>query len=136
MDNLFLPRDVGSIETGSQTFAGTNVLGMTFNFNPYPSTLEEIGLLNSVLIQNAGLVTLNGLYDYITEIQNKPYYSNYTNTNLFIIWLENEWRIYDIEEENQIIYASSEDVYYPWNVINWIPTSPIYEPAPIVAKIL
>jgi hypothetical protein len=136
MDNLFLSREIGSIETGPQTFAGTNVLGTTFNFNPYPPTPEGPGLLNSVLVQNAGRNTLNGTYVYITEFNDKPYYIKDSNPDWFIIWFQNRWEIYDYEINFQPIYFSSENVLYPWNVTNWSVLDPIYNPLPTVTKVL
>lgn len=137
MDNFFLSRDTGSLETGPQTFAGTTVSNTTFNFNSYPSLLDNIpGLLNSVLVQNAGLNLSNGTYNYVTLYDNKPYYVNDINADLFIIWFQNKWEIYNFVENVLPIYFSNEDVLYPWNVSNWSVLNTIYNPTPTVTKIL
>lgn len=136
MDNLFLSREVGSIETGPQTFAGTYVLNTSFIFSSYPALPEDPGLLNSVLVQNAGRANLNGIYNYITLFENKPYYIKDSNPDWFIIWFENKWEIYDYLLTPFPLYYSSENVLYPWNVINWSVLDPIYNPTPSVTKVL
>jgi hypothetical protein len=136
MDNLFLSREVGSIETGPQTFAGTDVQNTTFIFRREPVPPDPPGLLNSVLVSNAGLNNLNGTFNYTTEFENKPYYNKDGNINWFIVWFENEWGIYEFSISNDPIYFSSEDVPYPWNVQNWSVLNPIYNPAPTVTKVL
>lgn len=137
MDNLFLPRDIGSTETGPQVFAGTEVLNTTFIFRKDPGIQDSPGLLNSVLVQNAGRNTLNGTFTYTTEFDGKPYYNKDGNSNLFIFWFLNKWMIVDFGENAfDPIYSSSENVLYPWNVENWSVLSPIYNPAPVVTKVL
>jgi hypothetical protein len=134
MDNLFLSRDIGSIETGPQVFAGTEILDTTIYFN---STIEEPGLLNSVLVSNAGRNILNGVFNYTTEFENKPYYNKDGNSNLFIVWFNNQWQIYDFGENSlDPIYFSNQDVLYPWNVSIWNSINSIYNPVPTVTKIL
>jgi hypothetical protein len=135
MDNLFLPREVGSIETGPQNFVGTNVLGTTFLFTR-EIPLDPPGLLNSVFIQNAGLNNLNGTFVYVTEFNNKPYYIKNSNPDWFIIWFENQWQMYDFSLAQLPIYFSSENVLYPWNVTNWGVLNSIYNPTPTVIKTL
>ena len=135
MDNLFLSREVGSIETGPQTFAGTDVLGTTFIFTKEVPP-DPLGLLNSVLVQNAGRSNLNGTFVYITEFNGKPYYNKDSNPDWFIIWFENQWQIYDFFINPLPLYFSSENVLYPWNVTNWSILDSIYNPAPTVTKVL
>jgi hypothetical protein len=136
MDNLFLSREVGSIETGPQTFAGTDVLGTTFIFRKEPPPLDPPGLFNSVTVSNAGVGSLNGTFNYTTEFEGKPYYNKDGNADWFIVWFENEWGIYDFSVSFDPIYFSEEDVLYPWNVINWSVLNSIYNPAPDVTKVL
>ena len=135
--NLFLPREPGSIETGPQTFAGTDVLNTTFLFTTEPPIIvDPPGLLNSVFLQNAGLSSLNGIYVYVTEFNGKPYYVNQFNSNLFILWFENNWEIYNFTINTLPIYFSPQDVLYPWVVTNWTVSNSIYNPAPTVTKVL
>jgi hypothetical protein len=137
MDNLFLSREVGSIETGPQTFAGTDVQNTTFIFRREPLVFDPPGLLNSVLVQNAGLNSLNGVFVYTTEFDSKPYYNKDGNSDLFIFWFLGQWMIVDFAEDAfEPIYFSFEDVPYPWHVENWSVLSPIYNPAPTVTKVL
>jgi hypothetical protein len=135
MDNLFLSREVGSIEIGPQIFTKSNILNENIYFrNPAPLP-DPPGLLNSVLVSNAGLNNLNFVYTYIFLFENKPYY-NHGNENVFIIWLNNTWGIYDFLISSEPIYFSSENVLYPWNVQNWSVLNPIYNPVPTVTKVL
>lgn len=134
--SLFLPREIGSIETGPQTFAGTNVLGTTFLFIKEPEPIDPPGLLNSVLVENGGVISLNGVFNYTLEFNGKPYYNKDGNSNLFIVWFEEEWGIYDFSISSLPIYFSTEDVLYPWNVINWSMLNIVYNPIPRVKKIL
>jgi hypothetical protein len=136
MDNFFLPREVGSIETGPQLFVKTEVANTTFYFNPNPESPEGPGLLNSVLVQNGVLGNLNGIFNYTTEFGGKPYYNKDGNGNWFIVWFGNEWGIYDFNLAFDPIYFSSEDVLYPWNVQNWSVLNPVYNPPPTVTKVL
>lgn len=134
--SLFLPREVGSIETGPQTFAGTSVPNTSFIFTKEIIIVDPPGLLNSVSIQNAGLSSLNGLYVYVTEFNGKPYYVNQLNGNLFILWFQNNWEIYNFTENPLPIYFSNQDVLYPWVVTNWNSQNPIYNPTPIITKVI
>jgi hypothetical protein len=137
MDNLFLSREVGSIETGPQTFAGTDVVNTTFLFTKEQVIIvDPIGLLNSVSVQNAGRNILNGTYDYVTLFEEKPYYVKGGNPDYFIIYFEGQWEIYDYGISFNPIYFSAENVRYPWNVINWSVQSPTYNPIPTVTKVL
>jgi hypothetical protein len=134
--NLFLPREIGSVETGPQLFAGTIVPNTTFIFTTSPEIPDAPGLTNSVLIQNAGRNSLNGIFDYSFELEGKPYYNKNGISNLFIVWFENEWGIYDFTISGDPIYYSSENVLYPWNVTNWLASNSIYNPIPSVTKVL
>jgi hypothetical protein len=146
MDNLFLARPIGSAEIGSQIF--TRALGLEANYfintlfssssssSSSSSVFEPPGLLNSVLIQNAGLNQLNGIYIYQSEFENKPLYAQEDNPDLFIFWFENQWEIYDFNLDFNPIYIGIQDVPYPWNISVWLSANPIYEPVPIVTKVL
>lgn len=132
--NLFLPREVGSIETGPQTFRRTNVPNTTFIFTKKPE--DPLGLLSSVIVQNAGRTTLNGTFDYVTLFEEKPYYIKNGDPDFFIIYFENQWEIYDYVLSISPIYFSAENVRYPWNVVNWSVSNPIYNPVPSVLQSL
>lgn len=133
MDNLFLPREIGSIETGPQTFAGTDVLDTTFYFS---KEIDLPGLLNSVLVSNGGHSPLNGTFIYTTEYDNKPYYNKDGVGEYFIVWFNNQWGIYDFnEDDTDPIYYSNEDTLYPWGVESW-QSQLGYEPIPTVTKVL
>lgn len=133
MDNLFLPREIGSIETGPQIFAETLTPNTTFYF-----TQDNLpGLLNSVLVQNAGLNILNGTFIYVTLFEGKPYYNQFGNPNLFIIWFNSRWEIYNFTENSEDpIYFSNQDVLYPWGATVWNSLNSIYNPVPTVTKVL
>ncbi len=137
MDNLFLPREVGSIETGPQTFAGTNVLDTTFYFTQFPSSSSSSPQqsFSSVLVSNAGEININGTYEFVTFLDDKPYYTKGGEGRFFIIYLEGQWNIYDFNISVDPIYFSSENVTYPWLVNTWISISTIYLPLPIVTEI-
>lgn len=143
MDNLFLPREVGSIETGPQTFAGTDVLNTTFYFRetippPLPPPVDPPGLLNSVLVQNGGYSLLNGVYNFISLFESKPYYNKEGNSNWFMVFFNNQWQIYDFDVDGvDPIYFSIGDVLYPWAVTNWFSFyEELYDPVPTVTKII
>ena len=130
MSTRFLPREIGSIDTGPQIFAGTEVPNTTISF------AETLGLLNSVKVEGAGLSILNGIFSYTAEYANRPYYNKDGDGNLFVIYNFTEWEIYDFSENENPIYISEvTDVNYPWNVSRWISLEG-YEPAPIVTKVL
>lgn len=134
--SLFLPREIGSIETGPQTFAGTNVLGTTFLFIKEPEPIDPPGLLNSVLIQNGGWGNLNGVFSYTFLFDNKPYYNKDGNSNWFILWFNNQWQIYDFATNTiDPIYFSSQNTLYPWQVTVW-QSLPGYTPAPSATKVI
>ena len=130
MSTRFLPREIGSIDTGPQIFAGTEVPNTTISF------AETLGLLNSVKVEGAGLSILNGIFSYTAEYANRPYYNKDGDGNLFVIYNFTEWEIYDFSENENPIYISEvTDANYPWNVSRWISLGG-YEPAPIVTKVL
>ena len=136
MDNFFLLRETGSIETGPQTFARTDVLDTTFYFTKFVSIPDGPGLLNSVLVQNGGREILNGHFTYTTEFQGKPYYNKDGNSNLFIVYFNGGWGIYDFGISSEPIYFGAQDVLYPWAVTNWTVLNNTYNPAPNVTKII
>jgi hypothetical protein len=135
MDNLFLPREVGSIETGPQNFVGTDVLNTTIYFTFQP---EELDLINSVVVSNAGLNRVNGVFNYTAEVNNKLYYNKNGDPFLFIAFLENTWGIYDFLEnaETAIYFGGNFENNYPWNVTSWSSLNSIYNPVPTVTKVL
>lgn len=134
MDTFFLSRNVGSFEIGPQNFVGISIPGTTFYFE---KIVEGPGLLNSVLVQNGGLNTLNGTFNYVSLFESKPYYNKNGDASLFIVWFNNQWQIYDFNEDViDPIYFSNEDVLYPWNVTVWNSINSIYNPVPTVTKVL
>jgi hypothetical protein len=131
---IFHPREVGSTETGPQLFAGTTVPNTTFYFNPYPVIQDVPGLLNSAIISNAGRVLLNGTYTYAGEFNLKPLYVNPSNPDLFIVFFENQWQVYDYTISFSPIYFSNQNVLYPWNVTLWNSSNSVYNPVPVVTR--
>jgi hypothetical protein len=142
MDNLFLPRESDSTETGPQIFTKNDgaesiyFISTTSSSSSSSSSPEGPGLLNSVLVGGAGLNQLNGTYVYVTEFEGKPYYYKSENPSLFILWYENQWEIYDFDVDGLPIYIGTEDVLYPWNVTVWQTLNAIYNPVPTVTKVL
>lgn len=134
MSDIIFTKNINSIEP--QIF--TNGGNIPFYFNNYQlPTQEPQGLLNSVLVQNAGITTLNGIYNYVFEFNGKPYYSLATNPSNFILWFENQWEIYSFDIDPIFpIYVGIGNVLYPWNITNWSSLNSNYDPAPVVTKIL
>jgi hypothetical protein len=133
MITRFLPREIGSAETGPQIFAGTEVPNTTFLFT---QLLESV---SSVLVQNAGYGPINNIYNYITQLNGKPYYNSLNNNDLFIIFFNNSWGIYDFSVSSDPVYFSLEDVQYPWNVNTWQINENVeggFPPAPNLAQII
>jgi hypothetical protein len=136
MNNFFL-FEPGNNKIGPQIFTKLGVLNSSFIFTkPFSQTQDPQGLLNSVLVQNAGLSNLNGVFNYTTVFQGKPYYNKDEDGNLFILWYEDQWEIYDFSIDFNPIYWSYEDVLYPWHVTVWQTSNPIYNPVPTVTKVL
>jgi Zn-dependent M28 family amino/carboxypeptidase len=134
MDTLFLPREPGSIETGPQTFLRIDAPNSVFIFTSDPALQDGPGLLNSVQVINGGWNNLNGVFNYTTEFEGKPYYNKDGNSNLFIVWFNNQWQIYDFGENSiDPIYFSNQDTLYPWQVTVW-QQLPGYAPLPTVLK--
>jgi len=73
-----------------------------------------------ILVQNAGLSSVNGTYKEYMSYNDKPRYSK-NNYNQEIFWYRNKWIIYDRQDPNSMnnIYKSNSDVYYPSDAINW-----------------
>jgi hypothetical protein len=135
MSTYFLPREVGSFESGSQIFTRINTQNTAFTFTK-ETVLDPIGLLNSVLLQNAGVNDLNGTFDYVTLFEEKPYYVKGGDPDYFIIFFENKWEIYNFKILNGLpVYYSDQNVLYPWNVTSWISSNIIYNPVPTVTKV-
>jgi hypothetical protein len=133
MDNLFLSREIGSVETGPQIFAGTSTPDTTFYFKKQQ---EEPGLLNSVLVSNGGWSRTNGVFNFSAEFEGKPYYNKAGDPDLFIAFFENFWGVYDFAESPlDPIYVSTQNVLYPWNANIWS-SKQGYEPAPNVTKVI
>ena len=131
MSTRFLPRGIGSIDTGPQIFTKTDTPNTTISFT------EALGLLNSVRVENGAIASLNGIYTYVTEYFNKPYYNKDNNGNLFIVYDDTslQWSIYDFSlSEDPMYFSNITNVNYPWNVLTWY--TDLYPPAPTVTKIL
>ncbi len=95
----------------------------------------EAGLTNSVSIQNAGLTSLNGEYNYIDINDLKPYYAKGSEGYYYIIWINNRWDIYDFSQTSEAIYYSNENVPYPWLVLLWTSSDIQYNPTPNITKL-
>ena len=135
MITRFLPRQIGSVETGPQMFIKTEVPNTTFIFS------HLLDSVSSVSVQNGGYGTLNQVFNYITQLNNKPYYNVTSNSNLFIVYFSNAWGIYDFELSSEPVYFSTENVMYPWMVTNWQVTDNqnedwFYPPAPNVSQVI
>jgi hypothetical protein len=133
MITRFLPREIGSAETGPQIFAGTEILNTTFIFS------HLLDSISSVLVQNAGLNSINNTYNYITQLNGKPYYNSLNNNNLFMVYFNNQWGIYDFTFSSDPIYLSNENVQYPWNINIWECNNlleEIFPPVPTVTQII
>jgi hypothetical protein len=131
MNIRFLPRQPGSIETGPQLFAGTNDLNTTIYFG------ETLGLLNSVKTEGGGAEGLNGIFVYTSIYNDRPYYNKDGDGNLFIIYNDDQWEIYNFGMTDEPIFISNPTTaQYPWNIINWYTTDENLGPAPKVTKVL
>jgi Bacterial lectin len=93
---------------------GTQAEGINTNYNISDFASDRI------LVENAGLSSVNGIYKQYTYYNDKPRYSK-NNYNQEILWSGNQWVIFDKQDPNSMfyIYKSSSDVYNPWNAINW-----------------
>jgi hypothetical protein len=132
MDNLFLAREVGSVETGPQTFAGTTVPDTSIIF---AKKIIIPSLFSSVLVEGAGVLDVNGVYNYITDFEEKPYYTKGETGDYFIVYFENQWNIYDFQITSFPIYYAEEDVPFPWLVSEWFAFENNFEPVPVVTEI-
>lgn len=127
----FLPRLENDPQTGPITFATDEnqdkkiIFGIEF----------PIGLLNSLIVQNAGRLEMNGIYNYVDENDEKPYYTKGEEGFYYIIWINNRWDIYDFSLTSDAIYFSNEDTNYPWQVLSWTSSSVIYNPSPIIIQL-
>jgi len=133
MDNLFLPREIGSVETGPQTFAGTTVPDTSIIFakkifveNPF----------SSVLVAGGGSSEVNGVYNYVTDFEDKPYYTKGESGDYFIVYFNNQWNIYDFVITSFPIYYAIEDTPFPWLVSAWVSSDILFEPPPVVTEII
>ena len=89
-----------------------------------------LGLLNSLLVQNAGKQELNGTYNYVDINDLKPFYTKGSEGYYYIIWINNRWEIYDFSFNPIAIYFSEEDTNYPWQVNSWTVVNVIHNPPP------
>lgn len=138
MNTFFLSKKIPEVDSNPLIFMkNNNLLGNFLFTKALVSLVEGPGLTNDVLISNAGFNNLNGIFNFVSDFNGKPYYNKLGDPRWFILWNSNEWEIYDFEENiASPIYFSSENVLYPWNVINWSVLNPIYNPLPIVTKII
>lgn len=96
--------------------------------------LPPDGLLSSVLVDGGGWDDTNNLFVYVTQLNNKPQY-NY-GYQKFIFYANNQWGIYDLNlDPSGPLYASQEDVQYPWLVSFWTAVNSNYAPFPYVIEI-
>lgn len=77
---------------------------------------------SSTIIKDSWFSGVNGLYYFLEMYNEKPSYlsiSGEFNTpeNNFIKWYKNRWNVY--YDYNKLIYYSSEDTFYPWQVNEW-----------------
>jgi len=100
--------------------------------------IPEAGLLSSVLVQNAGEQSLNGIFNFISLYNaEKPYYEKGNLGVHYIGQFEpNIWGIYNFSESLIPVYFSSENVLYPWLVQNWTASNIVSLPTPEVTQII
>jgi hypothetical protein len=136
MPTYFLPKQSQDEDFGKPFYfnklEGAGHIDFT---TPLPDSLTP-GLTNSVLVSSAGSININGTYIYVTELNNRAYYTKGGGGIFFIVYLDNQWNIFDYSISVNAIYFSSEDVLYPWLVNNWQVLNSIYLPLPSVTKIL
>ena len=102
-------------QSGSIVFSTDENQDSNIIFEKYP-----LGLLNSLLVQNAGKQELNGTYNYVDINNLKPFYTKGTEGYYYIIWINNRWDIYDFSfNSSDPLYFSIEDTNYPWQVNSW-----------------
>lgn len=132
--SFFFPREQGSIETGPQIFSriGTQNTAFIFTKEPVSSSSSSGLLLNSALVSDAGVINIRGTYNFVTTLNDKPYYTKGLDGNYFIIFLDNQWNILDFTISSDPIYFSTQNVLYPWLVTTWVSASPSYLPLPTV----
>lgn len=128
---FFLSRSINDFQSGPIIFGTDNNQNSDIIF----TTFTPPGLLNSVMVQNAGYDNLNGIFNYVSTLNNKPYYAKSENGDRYIVWENNLWEIYDFRADFRAFYFSNENVRYPWQVTSWTASSPYYDPPPTVSII-
>lgn len=125
-ETKFLPRLGNDPQSGPIVFTKNGNQSSDFIFRiDYP-----IGLLNSFLMQNAGRIGLNGIYNYVDINDEKPYYTKGEEGYYYVIWINNRWDIYDFSLTSDPIYFSNENTNYPWQVTSWSVSNSIDNPPP------
>jgi len=86
--------------------------------NPFAQFIDR----SEVIIKDSWFSGVNGSYYFLEMYNEKPSYlsiSGEYNTpeNNFIKWYKNRWNVY--YDYNKLIYYSSEDTFYPWQVNEW-----------------
>ena len=90
---------------------------------------EQPPIIYDVSVVNAGLFNLNGIFNYVSEFNNKPYYEKDSNGLYFILY-DNGWGIYDFSTSSEPIYYSSSNTDSPWEATNWQASFEYFAPAP------
>lgn len=129
IETKFLPRLLNDPQSGPIFFT----TGQNQNNNIVFVT--EIGLTNSIFLQNAGKLELNGEYTFAGINEQKPFYTKGSEGYYYIIWINNRWDIYDFDQNSSAIYFSNENIYYPWQVMSWTASNSIYNPVPNITKL-
>lgn len=88
----------------------------------------------SVVVTLAGATAFNGTYDYVGQLNDKPYYSYSPGDIYFIKYVDAFWRIYN--DEDVVVYASEFETNadFPWEVETWETVGPGIAPAPTVSE--
>jgi hypothetical protein len=104
----------------------------TFTDGGFDTSSEEI-LENNILVTNAGVNSINGEYDFVGIVNNKPSYSLLGHS---ILWENNSFKIQKLMIFGfETIYSSDQDVLHPWQVTNWTASNPAYNPTPTVTQV-
>ena len=133
-NNVLFDGGNSKYNTAGQTARQTlQAKGWTFTDNGFDTSSEEI-LENNILVTNAGVNSINGEYDFVGIVNNKPSYSSVGHA---ILWEGNNFKIQKLMIFGfETIYSSDQNVLHPWQVTNWTASNPAYNPTPTVTQVV